>query len=251
MPTGWTVYEGPSTIDGEPIVAVLTMSSANKKTGPIPQLWILRQDRPPHDAVKDGADVSVCGGCPARGGWCYVPTWQAPLNVWKSWAAGKYPADPTRLAASLRAAAPRAVRLGAYGEPVAVPLHVMQELVRVCRGAGAVVLGYSHRWMAPGSDGYQSFLMASVDSPAEQRRAASKGWRTYRSRLAGEPRLLDEEVCFYQSTHLTCNACRRCDGTSGRPGNIVADVHGSPARLRLYRAMRNRRADVEIEGGGK
>ena len=44
------LYEGPSLLDGEPIVAILTglrSSSGNRKTGAMLQTWILRADVSP------------------------------------------------------------------------------------------------------------------------------------------------------------------------------------------------------------
>jgi hypothetical protein len=50
-PNGYIIYEGPSQLAGQadvPIVAILPLDSANPKTGPMHQLWILRSDMPPH-----------------------------------------------------------------------------------------------------------------------------------------------------------------------------------------------------------
>ena len=66
-PNGRVLYEGPSMLDGVPIVVIATgfaESSANDKTGAMIQTWILRQDIPPHHAFKSGEGSSVCGGCP-------------------------------------------------------------------------------------------------------------------------------------------------------------------------------------------
>lgn len=63
------VYDGPSIIDGKPIVVILTGladSSANGKTGNLVQSFIIRSDVEPHTALKTGDDVSVCGLCPHR-----------------------------------------------------------------------------------------------------------------------------------------------------------------------------------------
>jgi hypothetical protein len=66
---GIVIWEGPSRLDGAPIVAIATglaRSSSNEKTGPMVQTWILRQDQAPHVAQRTGADESVCGNCPLR-----------------------------------------------------------------------------------------------------------------------------------------------------------------------------------------
>ena len=67
---GVVLYEGPSQIDGAPIVMIavgLLQGSTNTKTGAMVQTYILRQDMPPIEAVKTGADESICGGCTHRG----------------------------------------------------------------------------------------------------------------------------------------------------------------------------------------
>ena len=79
---GFILYDGPSVLDGAPIVVIATLETSNAKTGAMVQTWILRGDIEPHQAVKTGEDASVCGNCPQRhntGGACYVMTHQAPL----------------------------------------------------------------------------------------------------------------------------------------------------------------------------
>ena len=67
------VYQGPSAIDGRPIVVILTglkarRGSKNAKTGTLVQSWILRADVEPHTAVKTGDDASVCVVIPSKSG---------------------------------------------------------------------------------------------------------------------------------------------------------------------------------------
>ena len=79
MANGIIFYEGPSLLDGKPIVGIaLAGSSTNSKTGELVQTYILRSDMPPQDAINDGHDVSICGNCTHRktvgdnGRTCYV-----------------------------------------------------------------------------------------------------------------------------------------------------------------------------------
>lgn len=67
------LWRGPSRIDGEEIVLVATGASplqgeqsGNRKTGRMVQTYILPVAVPPSEAVKTGADVSVCGDCELR-----------------------------------------------------------------------------------------------------------------------------------------------------------------------------------------
>ncbi len=86
---GYVLYEGPSAINGDPIVAILTLNSTNKKTGNMAQLWILHKDIPPHIAQKTGDDNAICGDCPIKKE-CYVLTFQGPLSVWNAYKRGTY-----------------------------------------------------------------------------------------------------------------------------------------------------------------
>ena len=65
---GYIAYEGPSQIDGAPIVVIVNKidGSENAKTGAIVQSFIIRSDVAPTDALKTGADESICGACVHR-----------------------------------------------------------------------------------------------------------------------------------------------------------------------------------------
>ena len=138
MPNGAVIYRGPSQLDGAPIVAIATglaKGSTNSKTGGgLIQVWILREDVSPVHAVHSGADSSICGTCPHRGRIengrnldrsCYVTVFQAPLNVWKCYKRGLY-APASNLATTFEG---RGVRLGAYGDPAALPIEIWRAVL--------------------------------------------------------------------------------------------------------------------------
>jgi len=126
MTRGVVLYRGPSLIDGGPIVVVASLRSNNAKTGDCAQTWILREDMPPVQAAKSGADRSICGDCPLRGRVvdgrnvgraCYVVLHQAPSSVWLAYRRGVYrEVSRGRLRRLLSGAF---VRIGAYGDPAA------------------------------------------------------------------------------------------------------------------------------------
>lgn len=223
------IYEGPSVLNNAPIVAIitgLTSPSGNVKTGPMAQLWILDGKTEPHKAVKNGADESVCGDCPARGKWCYVTTFQGPLSVYRTWKRGGYPEyDPSALFYG-----DVKLRLGAYGDPAAVPLPVIME---ICSHVKSYT-GYTHAWRYC-DEGFQRFCMASVDSVEESVVAQRNGWRTFRVCAPGEDKLKGESVCpasEESGKKITCFDCGACDGRR-RPSvksNIVIAAHGAKTK---------------------
>ncbi len=218
-------YRGPSHLTGEPIIGVLTglvQPSTNEKTGPMVQAYILPANEPPTEAVKSGRDAAICGDCRHRSGSnvgrsCYVIWWLGPENAWK----GAYRL-PVVQAASLVAG--KHVRLGAFGDPSAIPLRVWRGLLR--RAAGWT--GYTHFWKTC-DPGFASLLMASVDTEAEKGEAHAMGWRTFRVRQLDQALHGDEVICpaSHEAEHeTTCVECQLCRGTN-RPARSVAILaHG-------------------------
>lgn len=228
-PNGAVIYEGPSKIDGAPIVVIATGlkgSSANRKTGDMVQTWIMRADMEPHNATDSGADASVCGGCPhrpARGGSCYVKVWQAPLGVYRAYKRGSYAhRDPADCGAGRR------VRLGSYGDPAAVPDSVWQAFTSTSIGW----TGYTHQWRSKRlAGGLKGLCQASVDTPAEHDAARAKGWGTFRVRLPQADALAGEIICPASKEggeRTDCANCNLCSGVAGKP--VVIIVHGSTAK---------------------
>lgn len=230
---GAVFYRGPSLLTGEPIVAVATgfaYRTGNTKTGAMLQTWILRADRRPMDAARANVDDAVCGSCPLRGdaGYgrrCYVPLWLGPLNVYKQLDA--YEAAPwSRVRELLRG---RHVRLGAYGDPAALPFEVWRVVLETAAGW----TGYTHQW-ATCDPRFQAIAMASVDSPSEQEEARARGWRTYRVRTRTQAPLLDEVVCpaSAEGDHrATCETCELCRGLATRGRHVTIIAHGNPGTV--------------------
>ena len=221
----FSVYEGPSMLDGGPIIALLTgleRASTNVKTGPMLQLWILRSDMSPIEAVKNGEDQSICGSCKLRGDGsgksrsCYVTIHQAPNQVFKKANSAK-PLD-------YRLIQGQHIRLGAYGDPAALPISVLARLV----SSSVHSTGYTHQWRTCDRE-YRQFLMASCDSVEERELAKSMGWRTFRIR-PDDQKLPGEIVCpaSTEAGALTqCRWCGKCNGMANPNGrDITITVHG-------------------------
>jgi hypothetical protein len=226
-------YRGPSLLTGEPIVGVLTgltQPTLNPKTGRVLQTWILRSDRPPMDAVRANLDEAICGDCALRGDSghdrrCYVSPWLAPNNVWRLVAANRYP-EATWPELRARVAG-QSLRLGAYGDPAAIPFEVWAALLK---GAAGWV-GYTHQWHRCDSR-FKTILMASVDSLLELRDARAQGWRTFRVVARNRVPLVPGLECRCPASdeaghRTTCERCQLCRGTSRPARSIAIAAHGN------------------------
>jgi len=221
------VHTGRSLLDKGHTVRVQLSGLGNKtrnpKTGDMVQAWILADAIHPWQAVTDGTDTAVCGECPLR--WaakgsrrCYVAPAKAASSVWKA-GRGAEVAEAPKLSKPLR--------IGAYGDPGAVPVKVWRKLVSLAPRHTA----YTHQWRRRPS--LKDIAMASVDSEVEARQAWSKGWRTFRSRRPDEPVLKGEIVCPASAEagkRTTCAKCGLCNGKQGegdRRANVVIVDHGA------------------------
>ena len=226
---GAILYDGPSMIDGEPIAVIATgfkRASANPKTGDMLQTWVLRSDMKPFSAVHSGADASICGSCPLRGiveksngqhatvnrrRACYVNVHQAPTAVYQAFTRGRY--EPFDAGQHLDLFRGRMLRIGSYGDPCAAPYSVWSTFTRASRGR----TGYTHQWREGRFWRFRRLVMASVESLADAELAWSRGWRTFRTTIAGEQSTTREFVCpaSAEAGHrLTCDQCGACDGAA-------------------------------------
>ena len=229
---GLELWRGKSQIDGKPIVLLLSGekgSSRNSKTGQMAQSWILRSDIHPQEALKTGEDISICGNCPHRPKGpnasrrsCYV-SMMAPNSIWKAWRSGSYPKAPARPLEPFPS-----VRMGSYGDPVAVPYGAWIDFLEAYGVSHWT--GYTHQWRLGLASPYKTLLMASVDSPSEYDEAKDLGWRTFRVRHHGQELQESEIICPASSEggyRTTCEKCQLCRGTSLSARDIAIEVHGN------------------------
>ncbi len=238
--TGYILWEGSSPYNGDPIVMVATMRSANRKTGDMAQVWIMPRDIAPHESLEDGRDAAVCGPCPLRGDGtgkgraCYVTLVQAPLSVWKTYQRGGYTdatgwddADIAVIFAGL------VVRLGAWGDPAMLPLHRVEAVVSLAKGW----TGYTHQWRTV-DPAWSGYLMASADSVGQRAAARAKGYRSFALLPAGHdvqavPGAM-ECAATRDRNPLQCRECLACGGTRRGtvPGavDVVIVAHGAGAK---------------------
>lgn len=222
-----------SRIDGEPIVVLASLTpSKNRKTGPMTQVAIVREDVPPQEAQKTGADYSVCGGCPLRpgrpGDRCYVITAQSILAQWRAYQFGSY--EQLRWSKHSHLLRTK-VRLGSYGDPTAVPLRFWTKLLEC--GPAQAWTGYTHHWREEENQPYRGLLMASVSSGQEAAQATLLGWRYFRIRTGGDHLRPTEVVCpaSIEAGHkVQCTDCLLCSGTNRCGPNPVVVLHGPGVR---------------------
>jgi len=223
------IYNGPSLLDGKPIVVIATYSGRNIKTGKVLQTYIIRSDISPLEASKSGEDFSICGDCKFRGTPttdpvrkqavkrdCYVNLGQGPTIVYKSFGRGVYP-----MACSVSSreilGLDRIVRIGTYGDPAAAPAWVWEQLLKKCKSW----LAYSHQ-----SGWRPDIAMQSADTMAEAIEHWKAGHRTFRVIAdLGELDTTKEILCPASKEagrRVQCTACKLCKGSS--PAKSIAIV---------------------------
>lgn len=244
-PKSSVIYSGPSMIDGSPIVVIAIVKPNNSKTGNMVQTYILRADIDPLTASKTGLDYAICGNCIHRGKptndankkqavdrSCYVTLYHGPLQVYKAFLRGAYPmATPEEIK---RLGEARLVRLGTYGDPLAVPADVFETLLSDSDGH----TGYSHQHGL--IEGDYSKVMISADSKEEAQTHHTSKRRTFRVIPVstwvdqGKASLLASEILCPASKEMeyktTCDKCKLCAG--GTVGKSIAIVsHGTSRNM--------------------
>lgn len=237
------IYSGPSKIDGSPIIAVYLQGSNNGKTGNMSQVYILQADIDPVTANRTGTDFGICGDCPHRGKanpWktqglaagrsCYVNIGQGPNQIYKAFKAGKY--QPATLEELSKLGEGQMIRLGAYGDPLAVPSHIFRALLSKAKGHTS----YTHAsGLLPEST--LSPHMVSADTKEQAQDAHSKGLRTFRVipvstwQQEGSKALLNGEILCPASKEagakVQCSDCGLCAGQTIKAKSIAIPAHGA------------------------
>ena len=226
-------YQGPSLIDGQPIVVLVQTGSKNRKTGDMVQTYILRADIDPITASRTGQDSSICGDCIHKGQasdraqgqainrTCYVTLAHGPLGKWKAYKKGSY----STISGHKEIAAlgfGRMVRLGTYGDPCAVPKNFWQSLISRAQGHTA----YTHGATNP----MPQEIMTSADSLPMAQNAWNRGERTFRVISALADIVKSREVLCPASEEagkrVQCDKCKLCAGASVKAKSVAIVAHG-------------------------
>jgi len=223
---GYILQRLNSPIDGKPCVVILTLNSKNTKTGNACQVWILREDINPVEAIAAGEDYSICGNCPHRKDLttgnrsCYVNIGQAPLAVWKAYKAGKYGKLSDLNPEDLQG---RVIRWGAYGDPSIISPALFQT-INECAESHT---GYTHQWREDFAQPFKGYFMASVDTFPEYLDASAHGWKCFNvvpKNNIGQGKLCPATV---ENSQAQCITCRLC---SGDKSDIFVVAHGAGAK---------------------
>lgn len=113
------------------------------------------------------------------------------------------------------------LRCGAYGEPIFVPLEVMQQVQKIIPATG-----YTHQWRK--FPDYATFLMASTHSEEEAQQANAAGFRSYTVILKGTKKPARHSPCpgDLKNQKSVCSDCLKCAGTNGKgSANIFIEKH--------------------------
>ena len=242
---GYIAYEGPSLIDGAPIVVIINKldGSDNAKTGAIVQSFIIRADVAPIEALATGQDESICGDCGHRPYLiktgqsdeppCYVNVGRSVRSVYEAYRRGRYTkADAATIA---RALAGKIVRLGTYGDPFAAPVTMWGQITRYAAGRR----GYTHQWQRADFDAqaWAPLVMASADTIDEAARANMLGMRVFRVSIGVDVQA-GEAMCPASAEagrRATCAKCTLCSGTSIQARDIVIADHAAGHARRVIK----------------
>lgn len=245
-PLGFIAYDGPSEIDGRPIVVIvnrINSASGNEKTGALVQTFIIRSDVDPVVALNTGDDVSICGTCPHRpvlarqfgDAPCYVNVGRSVLSVYRAYKRGRYAHASLDTIAGILAG--KRLRIGTYGDPAAAPVRVWQTLTQQTQSH----VGYSHQWQSHKFDVqvWAPLVMASADSAAEAAQARAMGMRVFRVSI-GVEKLAGEVTCPASAEggrKTICADCMLCGGTSKKARDIVIADHATGHTSRARRII--------------
>jgi hypothetical protein len=237
---GYIIDRGLSPIDNQPYVAILTLKSTNRKTGNMAQVWILREDINPVEAMQTGKDVTICGDCPHRkqsNGQrsCYVNVGQGPNSVWKTYKRGGYtelsyvgsselPSNGTFYGIIESIARDRRIRWGAYGDPSIINPQVVNLFNSYAQGH----TGYTHQWRQAFAEPFKGIFQASCDGFNDYLEATTHGWKTF-TVVRKDAIINYAKQCpaTVENSVAQCATCKLCDGART---DIFVAAHGSGSK---------------------
>ena len=217
--SSFKILETVSEFTREKVKVFVTDKSTNRKTGDIPQINYLPNDKPT-DAVKNDNDSTVCGTCIRRPSVakkngvdpCYVKKFFAPNSIYRAEQNGTI--QDISKAKKMRAGS---VRLGAWGDSASVSkwayFQIRQQVKEKYKVNDRDILDYTHNWQAKTSEHLKPYAMASVEGIEEAQQAWDNGWKTYRV-IDNLNEVSEREIlCPNITKKLQCKECKLCNGS--------------------------------------
>jgi len=148
----------------------------------------------------------------------------APNGVYKAFKRGAYEAAQGH--ESIRAIGLlRGVRLGSYGDPLAVPQYVWESLT----SGAEYVTAYTHQ-----TNTMPESIMTSADNLAQAESAWDRGERTFRVIASLDSIVKGKEVLWPASeeagARVQCASCKLCGGASVKGKSVAIVAHGTSKR---------------------
>lgn len=230
VPSGYILYEGKSLLGGGDIVCIAVLHSENEKTDDMVQVYIIPKDESPLDALKNGRNRGACGTCWLQGWYdengkahdrvCYVNMGHGPRVVYAAYSKGAYPKYNRKLNECMLKG--RRIRIGAYGDPAALPLNIVTYLAEISDGW----TGYSHQmFWVDHAEQLSPYLMVSCHTPAQHAEARRRGWRSFVAIPEGAPKPVNAVECPYYTHGVKCHDCLLCKGTSKKAKDVYVIAH--------------------------
>lgn len=236
-PAGYVLFEGPSAIDGAPVVVIAIVKSTNVKTGNMIQTYILRADMSPLEAAGQGLDYSICGDCPHRG---------IPGSIVRALRA-RIKAELAALRGRIKAA-PKTDRPGLRAELAALRADRMAELSALVGRSCYVNLGQGPLavWKAYKAGNYPKM------SPANRNWFAIVSGRMVRAGTYGDPAAVPHAFYFWRKVFDGAQGWTGYTHQWQRPENsqlagLFMASADSPAKMEEAQAMGWRTFRVRME----
>jgi hypothetical protein len=213
------------------------------------QVFILREDINPVEAINTGEDFSICGNCPHRRKqvwdakrkrfkWvraCYVNVGQGPNSVWKAYKRGVYkefdyvgrkdlPMNGLFYSQIESILKGRKIRWGSYGDPAIINPQV----VNLFNSYAVSHTGYTHQWREDFAQPFRGIFQASCDGFADYLEATAHGWKTFVvvSKNA-TPDYAKQCPATVNNSQAQCITCSLCDGAKR---DIFVHAHGTGSK---------------------
>jgi len=227
--------------DDVPFYMVLTnliTSSGNEKTGNMIQSYFLKKD----EFISSSGEIKEktsnlfgfgCSTCPAKKH-CYVSN----TTQTKDKGLGSVRRTIFKLLRGERTTyqfvsfshavervreANKKLRLGTYGDPTALQVDQIAELVAASTGH----TGYTHYWRRKENREYRNYLMASCETASQLKRAEKYGFRAFLALPSSASIPANATICPNYTHGVSCLDCGLCDGKKeeDKRKSIVIELH--------------------------